>query len=313
MLNSKFKILNSILLILILYTVFYILYPQAASAAQIYFGTNSKEFGVGEKFEVGVFLSTQEDFINAVESKINFDTSFVEFQGIQNGNSIINLWVKQPYILSEGIVYFSGVLPGGYNGSQGYLFSLIFKAKKTGQHTINSSGESILLNDGKASAVKITNAPLNLSIIEEISKEPFVPLYDPDPPEAFKLYVSKEESVFFGKWFLTFATQDKGSGVDYYEVLEKPQKNSIFSLFAFGKEAWVKGESPYLLKDQNLKSIILVKAIDRAQNSSIAAISAANKLSWYENIWVFGIMILSAIISAIIFYFKKFLWNKIKR
>jgi len=80
-----------------------------------------------------------------------------------------------------------------------------------------------------------------------------------------------------------------------------------------GEENWIKGESPYLLKDQNLKSIILVKAIDRAQNSSIAAISAANKLSWYENIWVFAIMILSAIISAIIFYFKKFLWNKIKR
>ena len=83
-----------------------------------------------------------------------------------------------------------------------------------------------------------------------------------------------------GKSFLVFDAQDKGSGIDHYEVLEKPQSQSIFTLPFFKKEQWVSGQSPYLLQDQKLQSLILVKAFDRANNTMVATLPAPNKLAW---------------------------------
>ena len=98
-------------------------------ASQIYFGYNSQKFEIGEKFEIGVFIDTKEELVNAIESNIIFDSSAFDFEGVVNGGSVINLWVSQPQVKEDGKVFFSGVTPGGYNGDKGYLFSLIFTAK----------------------------------------------------------------------------------------------------------------------------------------------------------------------------------------
>ncbi|MEK7124687.1 MAG: cohesin domain-containing protein [Patescibacteria group bacterium] len=282
-----------------LFSVSFALMPIGALAAEIYFGSNSKEVGAGEKFEIGVFIDTKEESINAIESNIDFPSDFLEFQGIENGSSILNLWVKQPYVLSDGKVFFSGVVPGGFQGNKGYLFSIIFKAKNllsgSAKASIVSSGEKILLNDGSGSRADITKAPLSLTIKQEVSPEDFAPIYDPDPPEPFLLQIARDENIFSNRWFLVFNTQDKGSGIDYYEILEKPQPDSIFSLFK--KDEWAKGQSPYLLTDQSLQSVISVKAVDRVSNSRIESLSAFHSLSWYENFWIW---IIITIIMAII-------------
>jgi len=57
-----------------------------------------------------------------------------------------------------------------------------------------------------------------------------------------------------GKYFLVFSTQDKGSGVDHYEVREG----------RFGGFSEV--SSPYILKYQSLDKKIFVKAIDKFGN-----------------------------------------------
>ena len=307
--NTKSHILNSLFLFTFLYSIFYILNPLPVQGAELYFGINSKEIGAGEKFKVGVFLNSQSDSINAVHGNIVFDPKLIEFQEIQNGGSILNLWVKQPYILSEGKLTFSGVAPGGFEGNKGYLFSIIFKAKKTGKASISSSDEKILLNDGTGLKAGITKAPLSFNITEKSSPEEFIPLYDPDPPEPFAPQIVKDENLFSGKWFLIFNTQDKGLGIDYYEVLEKPQKNSFFAPPFYREEKWVKAESPYLLKDQSLQSVILVKAVDRAGNGRIEALEPLNKLSWYKNFWIWIIIIVSAIFLLAVFIIRKILWK----
>src|SRR3989344_4115525 len=65
---SQSYILNSILLFTCLYSIFYILNPISVSAAELFFGVQSREVTVGQKFEVGVFLDTQGEIINAASS-----------------------------------------------------------------------------------------------------------------------------------------------------------------------------------------------------------------------------------------------------
>ena len=299
--NNKLKISFSILV--------FSFFAMPVFASQIYFGYNSQKFEVGEKFEIGVFIDTKEKFVNAIEGNINFESSALDFQGVVNGGSVINLWVSQPQIKEDGKVFFSGVTPGGYNSDKGYLFSLIFTAKKQGVANITTENEKIFINDGLGTKAEVEKAPIQLEIKEAVSNEEpnepdFLPLYDNNPPEVFNIYLSKSDSLFSNKWFASFNSQDKESGVDRYEILEKPQTDSVFYFLSslINGDNWKKSQSPYLLSDQSLQSVILVKAFDRQGNYAISALSATNKTAWYKNFWTLS-KILGFIMILYIFYF----------
>lgn len=98
-------------------------------------------------------------------------------------------------------------------------------------------------------------------------KTTFRVMVDATLPEPFELQIGKEASVFEGKYFVSFSTKDNPSGIDHYELLEEQQKG-LFKPSQPG--TWKVVKSPYVLKDQSLKSVIRVKAIDRAGNERIA-------------------------------------------
>ena len=85
----------------------------------------------------------------------------------------------------------------------------------------------------------------------------FRAMIDSTLPEDFQPEIGQDFSIFEGKYFLSFATTDKTSGINYFEIKE-------------GKKEWKKALSPYLLEDQELKSVIQVKAVDKAGNERIA-------------------------------------------
>ncbi len=74
---------------------------------------------------------------------------------------------------------------------------------------------------------------------------------------------------------MTFATQDKQSGIDHYEIQE-----SRSSKIDAGK--WKTAESPYLLIDQELHSFIYVLAIDRQGNERVIKVFPRKPLAWTE-------------------------------
>ena len=112
-------------------------------------------------------------------------------------------------------------------------------------------------------------------------------MIDVTPPEEFTLEISQEPTVFEGKYFLSFATTDKTSGIDHYEVRE-------------GKGDWKIAESSYLLEDQSLKSIIRVKAVDGAGNERIAEYLPSRKPFPY---WI---IILILVGTGVIWLWKKY-------
>ena len=114
----------------------------------------------------------------------------------------------------------------------------------------------------------------------------FRAMIDTTPPEDFKPEIGRDPAIFEGKYFLSFATTDKTSGIDYYEVKE-------------GKRDFKKAGSPYSLEDQSLQSTILVKAVDKAGNERISEIIPPAKLFFY---WMALITIIClVIISWIVF------------
>jgi hypothetical protein len=108
--------------------------------------------------------------------------------------------------------------------------------------------------------------------------------------------ITRDSSIFDNKWFLVFATQDKGSGIDHYEILET--RSNIKAILInkkiflnYFKKQWKIGESPYMLNDQKLQSYIFVKAIDKAGNERIVKLKPQNPLLWYKNLENWSIII----------------------
>lgn len=256
---------------------FGILTPQASHAAQIFFGVHTTEVSVGKQAEFGVFIAAQGEVLNAVEGDVVIPADMLEVSSVYDGNSIISYWVERPTI-KNGFIHFSGIIPGGYGGNDGLLFSVISKPKKEGTVTVFSQNESVLKNDGEGSSAAVTRSPLVWNINSTpTALEAQLPI-DTGAPEPFVAYRGQDQNVFDGAWYVGFGTQDKGSGVKSYEVRE-------------GIGFYHTAESPYRLRNQKVDSRIQVRAIDNAGNIQTSILPPLFNRAWYRRYDVSGIII----------------------
>lgn len=288
---------------IILLSVFCFLLPAPfAFAAETFFQTENQDIRVGDQFEAGFFLNTGGEDINAVEGSILFPADLLELKEIRDGNSIITLWIERPRIVSGGEIRFSGIIPGGYTSKKGLILSMVFQARTEGGGVIGIRDARTLRNDGEGSEAQLSVSNLQFET-KEAGTAAQIQLQeskDADPPELFTPEIASDPAIFEGRRFLVFATQDKGAGIDRYEIKEIRSK---------GVETgeWVPAESPYLLKDQKLRSYIYVKAIDRAGNERVAILPPQKPLTGYENFLARSIIILGALIACFI---GGILWKK---
>jgi hypothetical protein len=294
--KSKSQFKNYLLMISIIFISFLVITP--AFAAEIFFKTEIPEIKIGQLFEVGVFINTKGESINAIEGEVIFPQDLLEIKKINNGNSIVNFWIEKPENTSKGQIAFSGIIPGGYNNNQGLIFSMTFLAKKENNGVIKFNNMKILRNDGQETetSLNVSNFQFLISGQVPVSQTLVPEIEDNNPPEEFTLKIAADPAIFEGKWFLVFATQDKESGIGHYEVQE-------------GSRSFIVAESPYLLQNQNLDEKIFVKAIDTNGNEKISILSPQKSLPWYQNYWIFVILtIVGLIIAGTIL--RKVLWQK---
>ncbi len=280
-------------LIAIFAFIFLFLNFQPVFGAEI-FVEGPKEVGVSQQFQADIIIDTSGENINAIEGELYFQRGFLGIKEISDGNSIVNFWIQRPKLTLDNKIIFSGIIPGGYSG-KGKIFSVVFQSLKQGDTSIDFGNLKILLNDGSGTPVQTSSTRArvkisNIKVSEEILRAKPA---DSESPESFQIYLSNDENVFNGKWFIVFATQDKNSGIDRYEVSE--QKQGFLNFFRSFQ--WTGAESPYLLDDQGLSSDVYVRAFDRAGNYRTEYLAPANPLSWYENwlVWAIIIIILAAL------------------
>jgi len=253
----------------------------SAQAADLYFKESVSSIGIGEAVRIDMFLSSVEG-ANALEGHVTFPQDTLTLERVEDGNSIVSLWVERPHKTNEGVV-FSGVIPGGYFARDGKIFSLVFRGRKEGQALVSLAEARVLLHDGAGSEGNLSIVPASIRIFPASTgaKEPFEE--ENIPPEDFTPIVAQDPNLFDGQWFVAFTTQDKNSGISHYEILESRKKLSDQGL---GEHVeWQKAETPYKLLDQELTSYIYIRAIDHQGNERIAAIEPLKK-SFYQQPYV---------------------------
>jgi len=112
------------------------------------------------------------------------------------------------------------------------------------------------------------------------------------PPLAFEVEVSRDNTLFDGKYFLIFSTVDKISGIDHYDIKED-------------QELYGNASSPYVLKDQTQAKAIVVTAFDRAGNSTgftLAGTSDSDTSSTNINLILIIVGVVLIIIILLVFF-----------
>ena len=224
-------------------------------------------------------VDTGVEDINALEGTLVLPES-VHVREIQTGNSVILMWVEEPR-QTGNIITFAGITPGGFEGVYP-VFTINGEFDEEDLERVRFESINALKNDGSGASVPVK---MSLSLIAFKG--------DIEPPEDFRPVVASNPNVFDGEYFLVFATQDKGSGIDRYEVRE--------GRWGFFREV----ESPYLLKYQRLDRDVYVKAIDNAGNERVAVLAAHVHKSWWGEAGLFAILMVMVLV--VVAYKKQWL------
>ncbi len=237
--------------------------PHVSSAVSVSVSAPHDRVFQGEEYEVEVRIDTAGELVNALSGTVLFPTSLFELKEINDGNSQINLWLERPKLANPGEIQFSGITPGGLIGNDLLLFTFVLRANASGEGIIKIGDIQMLRNDGEGTHIvsQVESLPVTVTTDPRDKRELNV-VVDNTPPESFVPIIASDPNIFNGKKFLIFFTQDKGSGIDHYEV-----KEGFWAKYATAV-------SPHELHDQKGKKKIYVKAVDRSGNERVATVRA---------------------------------------
>jgi hypothetical protein len=287
--------------IFILIALFWSL-PFLSKASEIEINTTSSNYDLKDVFVVDFFLDTRSESINALSGVIEVDQK-LSIVDVFDADSVVNFWVDKSF--SNNNFSFAGIIPGGFRGTGGKIFSLVVKAEESGESLIIVRNSSVFLNDGLGTEYNVPSKDKVFYISSSLGKntkafDDFS--FDKNPPESFRPEVSRSDSLFDGKWFLVFDTEDKDSGISHYLLKESKWKIQMFF------KRWAIVESPYLLADQNRTSLISIKAVDKAGNETIVHLDSQNKKSTISTfIFISGIILILLVFGFLVVKITKFL------
>jgi hypothetical protein len=224
-------------------------------------------------------------------------------------------------------------MPGGYCGRvegdpglTNILARLVVSAVPSAENTSSTTQASIvvlpetqvILADGAGTIAPLTVQGIDLTLTQTTGASNNIWLTDVKSdmiaPELFDIILVTGPSVGNNKSYITFSTVDKQSGIDHYEVLETdPDRFGILTWVP--REAhWVRGDSPYVLRDQKLHSKIMVKAIDKAGNERVVEyeppMSALTVLT--RPLVLIPTMSIVILIGLMVFWWMRFRRSRVK-
>lgn len=236
--------------------------PCSVFASTVYISANHSEFFVGDTIMFSVRVDSEGKNINTIEGEVllDYEADAVSLTDINTAGSAFSLWPTKPLPSEHNArVSFVGGSPGGLISKDAVVFNIVLKLQEMGQIALSPDNIEVYLNDGKGTKDEVSAKDFIINILPKISDARSADDWsaiisnDKIPPESFEINLGKDPSVFDNQYFISFFTTDAESGIAYYEVQE-------------GDRDFVRAESPHLLKDQTLKSLIKVKAVDKTGN-----------------------------------------------
>jgi hypothetical protein len=293
----------------------------------LYVQTERGTYGPGDTFLAHLRLNNEGECINTVEASISYPPELLEASTVSTGESILTLWVEEPTIDQEqGRITLAGGIPAGYCGRvQGdpglsnrvatFVFRVPASARELEapqQAPITVADGSVLLNDGSGTQASLSAKAVNLTIsastTNSVNEWRTALQEDETPPNPFSVSVEQNSAVFDGNYYITFATTDKQSGLNYYQVKEVPKP-------AEGEEpdreagTWTRAQSPYELEHQRLDKVVYVRAVDHAGNTRIASVTPESVTTLKRD--VYSTLLLTLLVLGLAFVaYRVFRWQR---
>ncbi|MFA5392227.1 MAG: hypothetical protein WC306_00830 [Candidatus Paceibacterota bacterium] len=174
--NQNSKIIKGVILYFTL-PVFVLIFSfgifSTVEAASLSFSPSSETYNIGQAFTVSVYASSPNQAMNAANGTITFPADKLQVLSLSKSDSIINLWVQEPSFSNiNGTVNFEGiVLNPGFNGSNGKIIIITFKAKTIGTASLLFTSSAVLANDGQGTNI-LTNASNANYTLENFAETP---------------------------------------------------------------------------------------------------------------------------------------------
>lgn len=282
----------------------FLAFTEQAFAVSLYTEPAVGTLRIGDTKIIPIRLAVEKDeCINVADVVLEYSENINPID-ISIGKSILSIWVEKPTINRDlRQITFAGGIPNGYCGrTEGdpsltnILAEVIFRSTETSISTnvdslksneawVNFSDLSLVyLNNGSGEKIYPRLIGSDLTITN--NEDGLISDYwqteiknDTISPEDFTIDLKESPN---GKYWITFNTSDKQTGVSHYEILEETL--SEFKNFNWGRTgaSWVTSDSPYYLKDQSLNSTIWVKAVDKAGNEKVATLVPRNNVEYKD-------------------------------
>lgn len=271
------------------------LLPLRATALEVYVEQPQDIVRAGDTVLVKMRVNTEGQEINAIEGSLTLNGP-VKINSVSTGGSIFTFWPVRPSI-SKNTITFAGGSPSSMYGKDLNLFTLNLTLTAPGKVGLEPKDIVAYLGDGKGTALsgKKTSYVVNVGAQDPKNKTErndlaLMILTDKTPPMPFDIAIGQDPSLYEGKHFLTFFTEDAESGIDRYEVRE-------------GRLPAVRSGNTYVLQDQSMTHKVEVRAIDLAGNARVQVINLRPVASPFTRAIV--LLIVAAMTAAFLKFYKK--------
>lgn len=263
------------------------------TALQVQFGA----VGANDVARVTVRLEPSNVGVNALEGSVMFDADKLNFIGSKLNESVIQLWVTEPSEEKKGVIYFAGIIPGGFS-SGGVIAQLEFAATSHGNTVFRLNGVNIGLQRAPGDVIAAPAVSAKLFLDKNAGALPVVHVFEESPIEFLETGVSHNADFFSNQWFVPFVAKNKSADIQEYFVQEtsfwQPRANE-----------WMPVQSPYVLEDQNRGKYVFIKARDVSGAEATYTIEP----SWFRQtkFWAAIISLLGAtsIVCMFIFFHRR--------
>lgn len=289
-----------------------VMFPLLTDGAEVYVDPNSgvidREQGV---FAVDIRVDNQDECVNVMEVSLRYPQEHIKATLVSRGRSILTLWQTKPRIDQDrGEVYFVGGIPGGYCGRipgdpelTNVLATVVFQPVESNIIAeeiwldFDPTRSKVLLSDnlGTDAEAEFVGGRYGVGPVGTIDASEWseVLQVDQTPPEMFDVELTQDPSVFDGRYYIVFSTVDKGSGISHYQVKEEDLDRPGYVRGEDRETVFKRADSPYVLEDQSLNSLITVRAVDKAGNERSVRLLPDEELRTDE-----GVSFLSQIVPA---------------
>jgi hypothetical protein len=251
-----------------------------AAGGSVTVSSDQKSVAPGQEFTVTVKLDTGDATVNAVSGSISVEAG-LSIRTLLDGDSVIPIWIERPALSSDGReISFAGIIPGGWDGTTGTLFSLIAAASSTGTVTLKPHDFEALAQGQTPQPIALALSSLSLKVIGQAVSSA-VTIADAIPPDPFAVTIQSDPQVSSGALFAAFSASDKQSGIAGYEA-------AFTYIFKPGTADWQPAESPYLIPTGNSGKILWIAAIDHAGNRRIVRVVLPG---YYRDAFILAILI----------------------